>query len=147
MATNPAIAMPGQAAEELDPITFEVLRNAFEYTCGRMTTILQRTSFSPILSDMLDFSNAIYDSQVRLLGQSGNPVHLAAMQYSADASLAKFPIAEMRPGDVIVSVDNRPVSSAQEFGELLERGDFEGGILLRLVRNGIRRYEILKIRD
>ena len=85
MATNPAIAMPGQAAEELDPITFEVLRNAFEYTCGRMTTILQRTSFSPILSDMLDFSNAICDSQVRLLGQSGNPVHLAAMQYSARA--------------------------------------------------------------
>ncbi|HIM45357.1 MAG TPA: methylhydantoinase [Alphaproteobacteria bacterium] len=97
--------MLGQAAEELDPITFEVLRNAFEYTCGRMTTILQRTSFSPILSDMLDFSNAIYDSQVRLLGQSGNPVHLAAMQYSADASLAKFPIAEMRPGDVIVLND------------------------------------------
>ena len=55
--------------------------------------------------------------------------------------------AMVRPGDVIVSVDNRPVSSAQEFGELLERGDFEGGILLRLVRNGIRRYEILKIRD
>ena len=55
--------------------------------------------------------------------------------------------AMVRPGDVIVSVDNRSVSSAQEFGELLERGDFEGGILLRLVRNGIRRYEILKIRD
>ena len=34
MATNPAIAMPGIAAEELDPITFEVLRKAFEYTCG-----------------------------------------------------------------------------------------------------------------
>ena len=27
------------------------------------------------------------------------------MQYSADASLAKFPIAEMRPGDVIVLND------------------------------------------
>lgn len=105
MAVNKVIAERRASEAAVDPITFEVLRNAFEYTCARMTTILQRTSFSPILSDMLDFSNAIYDAELRLLGQSGNPVHLAAMQYSADASIRKFPIEQMRPGDVIVLND------------------------------------------
>ena len=61
MATNQAIATERASEAAIDPITFEVLRNAFEYTCARMTTIVQKTSFSPILSDMLDFSNAIYD--------------------------------------------------------------------------------------
>jgi N-methylhydantoinase B/oxoprolinase/acetone carboxylase alpha subunit len=105
MATNQAIATERASEAAIDPITFEVLRNAFEYTCARMTTIVQKTSFSPILSDMLDFSNAIYDADLRLLSQAGNPVHLAAMQYSADASIQKFPIEQMRPGDVIVLND------------------------------------------
>ena len=33
----------------IDHVTFEVLRNLFEYTCDRMTAVLQRASFSPIL--------------------------------------------------------------------------------------------------
>jgi N-methylhydantoinase B/oxoprolinase/acetone carboxylase alpha subunit len=71
-----------------------------------MTTIMQRTSFSPILADILDFSNAIYDSKVRLLAQAANcPVHLAAMQYSADAAIARFPIETLKPGDVIALND------------------------------------------
>ncbi|WP_036255159.1 hydantoinase B/oxoprolinase family protein [Mesorhizobium sp. NBIMC_P2-C4] len=90
----------------MDPVTFEVLRNSFEYACNRMTTIMQRTSFSPILADILDFSNAIYDPKVRLLAQAANcPVHLAAMQYSADAAINRFPIETLKPGDVIALND------------------------------------------
>lgn len=90
----------------IDPITFEVLRNTFQYACDRMSTIMQRTSFSPILADVLDYSNAIYDAQLRLLSQAANcPVHLAAMQFSADASLARFPMDTLKPGDVIVLND------------------------------------------
>jgi N-methylhydantoinase B len=93
-------------ADRMDPVTFEVLRNSFEYACNRMTTIMQRTSFSPILADILDFSNAIYDPKVRLLAQAANcPVHLAAMQYSADAAIGRFPINTLKPGDVIALND------------------------------------------
>jgi N-methylhydantoinase B len=92
--------------DRMDPVTFEVLRNSYEYACSRMTTIMQRTSFSPILADILDFSNAIYDSNVRLLAQAANcPVHLAAMQYSANAAIARFPIETLKPGDVIALND------------------------------------------
>ena len=61
-----------QDRDGLDHVTFEVLRNLFEYTCDRMTAVLQRASFSPILSDMVDFSNAIYDPDMRLLSQAAN---------------------------------------------------------------------------
>ncbi len=91
---------------EIDPVTFEVLRNTFEYACNRMATIMQRTSFSPILADVLDFSNAVYDPNLQLLAQAANcPVHLAAMQYSAEAAVKRFPIATLKPGDIIALND------------------------------------------
>ncbi|MCA2380082.1 hydantoinase B/oxoprolinase family protein [Agrobacterium genomosp. 3 str. RTP8] len=93
-------------AASVDPITFEVLRNSFDYACKQMSSIMQRTSFSPILADMLDFSNAIYDPSLRLLAQAANcPVHLAAMQYSAEAATRKFPIETLKPGDIIALND------------------------------------------
>ncbi|TIX35197.1 MAG: methylhydantoinase, partial [Mesorhizobium sp.] len=90
----------------IDPITFEVLRNTFEHVCRRMTVILQKSSFSPILSENLDFSNAIYDPALRLVGQTANcPVHLAAMHFSVQAVARKFGIETLRPGDVVVLND------------------------------------------
>ena len=98
-------AMPIQQPA-LDPVTFEVLRSLFEYTCARMSQILQKTSFSPILYDMVDFSNAIYDADLQLLGQAANcPVHLAAMQFSARAAGQRFGLKNLKEGDVIVLND------------------------------------------
>jgi N-methylhydantoinase B/oxoprolinase/acetone carboxylase alpha subunit len=91
---------------DVDPVTFEVLRNTFEYACNRMTTIMQRTSFSPILADVLDFSNAVYDANLQLLAQAANcPVHLAAMQFSAQAAVKRFPVETLKPGDIIALND------------------------------------------
>lgn len=90
----------------VDPVTFEVLRSIFEYACDRMASALQRSSFSPILSDMLDFSNAIYDSDLQLLAQAANcPVHLAAMKFSAEAAVRKIGLENVREGDVLIVND------------------------------------------
>lgn len=106
-----AVSTPTQNAatgisDRIDPVTFEVLRNSFEYACNRMATIMQRTSFSPILADILDFSNAIYDADANLLAQAANcPVHLAAMKFSADAALKRFPKETLKPGDIVALND------------------------------------------
>jgi N-methylhydantoinase B len=93
-------------ARTLDPVTFEVLRRSFEYTCERMSQVLQKSSFSPIIYDMVDFSNAIFDPNIELIGQTANcPVHIAAMHFSARASLERYPLEELRPGDVVVLND------------------------------------------
>ncbi len=101
--------MSGTSADSgkrLDPVTFEVLRSFFEYVCGRMSTVLQKASFSPIMYDMVDFSNAIYNERLELLGQTANcPVHIAAMHFSARASVARFGFESLRPGDIFVLND------------------------------------------
>ncbi len=91
---------------KLDAVTFEVLRSHFDFTCDRMSKVLQKTAFSPILSDILDFSNAIYDADIRLLAQApGCPVHMAAMHFAAQASVKKFGEEGLKPGDVVVLND------------------------------------------
>ena len=91
---------------QLDPVTFEVLRRGFDYACERMSQVLQKASFSPIIYDMVDFSNAVFDADIELIGQTANcPVHIAAMHYSARASLEEFPKEDLEPGDVVVLND------------------------------------------
>ena len=91
---------------KVDPVTFEVLRSIFEYAADRMSSVLQRASFSPILADMIDFSNAIYDADAQLLSQAANcPIHLAAMKFSAEAIIDKYPVNQMKPEDVYVVND------------------------------------------
>lgn len=93
-------------AQQLDPVTFEVFRSTFEYICERMTKVLQKASFSPIIYDMVDFSNAILDPKVQLVGQAANcPVHLAAMHFSANAAVFKYGQAGLKRGDVVILND------------------------------------------
>jgi N-methylhydantoinase B len=97
---------PTKKSLKIDPITFEVLRNHFLYVCDRMVFNLKRSSFSPILADMTDFSNAIYNPRMELLAQAANcPVHLAAMHFSAQAVRKKFGIENIHEGDIVVLND------------------------------------------
>ncbi|MGH2617817.1 MAG: hydantoinase B/oxoprolinase family protein [Thermomicrobiales bacterium] len=92
-------------AETLDPITFTVVRAGFDHITRLMSTNLQRTSYSPILYDMVDFSNALFDPAAQLIGQTTNvPVHLASMHFSVQASLDAFP-AGLEEGDVVLLND------------------------------------------
>jgi len=90
----------------MDPITFEVMRSSFEYTCERMSRVLKRSAFSPLIVDMVDFSNAVADVDGNLVGQSANcPVHLGAMHFSAKVSIEKYGAENLKPGDIIVLND------------------------------------------
>lgn len=94
------------SGRKVDPVTFEVLRNVFNYACERMTSVLQRSSFSPILADMLDFSNAVYTADLKLVAQAANcPVHLAAMAFSAEAAVEEIGYDNLNEGDVLVLND------------------------------------------
>ena len=91
---------------DLDAVTFEVLRCHFDFCCERMSKVLQKTAFSPILSDILDYSNAVYDADIRLVAQSpGCPIHMAAMHFAAQESVKKYGKEALRPGDVVILND------------------------------------------
>ncbi len=50
----------------------------------------------------------------------------------------------IKPGDIIVSVDQQPVTSAKQFREALKRADLNKGLLVNLVSGKTARFEILK---
>jgi len=103
--------------DQVDPVTFEVLRSLFDYAAQRMSSILQRSSFSQILADNVDFSNAVYDPELRLLAQAANcPVHLAAMHFSAKAIADKFGLDQIQDGDIVVV--NDPYSGGTHVNDL-----------------------------
>jgi N-methylhydantoinase B len=117
MGKTARVAVERDAKSSLDAVTFEVLRSTFVYACDRMTMTLKRASFSPILADMLDFSNAIYDANANLVAQAANcPVHLAAMKFSAEAVIKHFGIENLRPGDVVAV--NDPYSGGTHINDI-----------------------------
>ncbi len=88
----------------LDPVTFEVLRGGFNYIPERMFYTLQRTSFTPIIYDVADFSVSIYDAETNLIGQdAGCPIHLGAMSFSTKAAVNNF--KKLDEGDVVLVND------------------------------------------
>jgi len=95
-----------QKKYSVDPITFEVIRSQLEHTCRQMGTILRKTSYSPILYDMVDFSNALLDRNGDLIGQAENcPAHLGAMHFSTKAAVIGIGMENIYEGDIIMLND------------------------------------------
>jgi N-methylhydantoinase B len=64
----------------VDPVTFGVLEAALRAACEEMGAALRRSSYSPIIREMLDFSCAIFDPAGRLAAQGEFiPAQLGAM--------------------------------------------------------------------
>lgn len=92
--------------ENIDPITFEVVNSAFSHITKLMGYTLQRVSFSPIMYDSVDFSNALFSPDVELIGQSTDvPVHLASMHFSVQESVNRYGRENIADGDIIVLND------------------------------------------
>jgi len=87
-----------------DPVTLEVMSNAFMSIAEQMGHTLQRTAQSTNIRERLDFSCAIFDARAGLVANAPHiPVHLGAMSESVRAVLEAHP--ELAPGDVFVTND------------------------------------------
>ena len=93
----------------VDPVTLEVLRNAFAAVAEEMNATLVRTAYSPNITDRRDCSCAVFDlvdGAPEMVGQAENiPVHLGAMPASVSAALERFPVDDLAPGDAVVLND------------------------------------------
>jgi N-methylhydantoinase B len=64
----------------MNPITLEILKNAFTAIPEEMGAALKRTAYSPNIKERMDASCAIFDAGGRMLAQAEHiPVHLGAM--------------------------------------------------------------------
>ena len=95
---------------ELDPITFELLHAGLISTAEEMGVVLKRSSYSPIIRDMDDFSCAVFAGEGTLVAQADFiPAQLGAMSLVVGTTLERWG-EEITDGDVFVS--NHPYLGA-----------------------------------
>lgn len=68
---------------------------------------LMRTAFSTVVREAGDLSAGVFDTSGAMLAQAvtGTPGHVNAMAASVAKFLAHYPVAELAPGDVLVTND------------------------------------------
>jgi len=87
-----------------DPVTLEVMSNAFMSIAEQMGHVLERTAQSTNIRERLDFSCAIFDRHGELVANAPHiPVHLGAMSESVRAVIATHP--RLLSGDAFVTND------------------------------------------
>src|SRR5207245_3296868 len=91
--------------ENLDPVSFEILKNSLISIADEMGVVLRISSFSPNIKEGRDFSCALFDASGQLVAQAEHiPVHLGAMPYSVQAVLKEFK-DDLSEGDHIILND------------------------------------------
>jgi N-methylhydantoinase B len=87
----------------VDPITQEILANAFTSIAEEMAVVEYRSSFSPIIREMLDFNCGVFDAQGQMVAHSEQiPAQLGLMQFALQAALQRHGGA-LAPGDAVLT--------------------------------------------
>ena len=93
----------------VDPISFEVIRNALVAATDEMVLALKRSAYSTNIKTRSDFSCAFFDAELRSVAQGfAQPVHLGSMAEQVPSAIRKYGAENLGPGDVIVTNDPHP---------------------------------------
>jgi N-methylhydantoinase B len=103
-----AVAGIRQAQRAVDPITLSVVSGALESIVKEMSTVIEHTARSPVVSLSHDYSNAVYTvvngfPEMVVQGQD-QPCHLGGMLSSVKYAAQRF-AGGVGPGDVIIGND------------------------------------------
>src|SRR5438552_6280052 len=90
---------------DLDPITFEVVKNALDSVADQIALVLMRSAYSPIVRDSLDYSTAVCDRDGRFVAQGlTTALHLGSFPVAMKSTIERAG-KTMRPGDVFIFND------------------------------------------
>jgi len=96
-------------ARDIDPITFEVVRNRLDLLVDEMALTVMRTAHSGIVKDAMDYSTAFCDRQGRVVAQGLTILmHLGSFPDAVASVLSKYE-GRIAPGDIFIL--NDPYSS------------------------------------
>ena len=94
---------------QLDPITFEVIRNGLVAATDEMVLTLRRSAYSTNIKTRSDFSCAFFDAELRAVAQGfTQPVHLGSMVEQVPRAVRDYGPENLGPGDVIITNDPYP---------------------------------------
>ena len=100
-----AISSKQVPGKNVDPLTTALVRNSLGSIAEKMKVSLQRTGFSEVIYDGIDYACAIFDHEFRLLAQARTfPLFLGTLGLAAEAIVRKSGGEEsLEPGDVMFS--------------------------------------------
>ena len=91
---------------EFDPITLEVVRHKLEGIANEMEVTLLKSSFSPIVKEGQDASATLFTVEGETLAQAiAIPIHMATLIPIVQTIQRRFPLHEMRAGDIYIMND------------------------------------------
>ena len=93
-------------ADDLDPMTTEVLQKLLLSAAEEMGITLVRTAYSPNIKERRDASSAVFDADGRVIAQAAHiPMHLSSMVELPGILLKAYPVARLNPGDMFLAND------------------------------------------
>ena len=92
--------------EQVDPIQFEVIRNALLEATEEMAVTLRRSAYSTNIKTRADFSCAFFDRHLRPIAQAfTQPVHLGSLTILTPRAIREYGPENLAPGDGILVND------------------------------------------
>ncbi|MCE2450654.1 MAG: hydantoinase B/oxoprolinase family protein [Candidatus Latescibacteria bacterium] len=92
--------------DQIDPIQFEVIRNALLEATEEMAIALRRSAYSTNIKTRADFSCAFFDRQLRPVAQAfTQPVHLGSLTILTPRAVAEYGPENLQAGDAILVND------------------------------------------
>lgn len=90
----------------IDPVTVTVIGSALKALIGESGDALRRSSHSPIIREMLDYSCALFNARGEVIAEDANiPALLCSMTYAMPHLLAENPPESIAPGDIFIGND------------------------------------------
>ncbi len=121
--------MQGDIKQDLDPVTFEVLKNSFITSVDQMAEQMLRTCYSFVIYNR-DFSNGLHDADGNCVAQGNSDiaVHVGTLHYTCKDVIRVFK-GDMYPGDVYAI--NDPYAGGTHFSDVrLIRPIFDEEVLI-----------------
>jgi N-methylhydantoinase B len=92
-------------SQKIDPITFELFKNAIFSIADEMALTVVRTTYSGVLKDNMDFSTGFADANGKLVAQGLTlPGHLGSVPTAMDSIMKHF-ADDIAEGDVFIMND------------------------------------------
>ena len=92
-------------SNEIDPVTFEVIKNALDSLADEMALVLMRSAHSAVCRDSLDYSTGVCDAHGRMVAQGlMTPMHMGTFPHSMRTLLELWG-DDMNPGDIFITND------------------------------------------
>ena len=92
-------------SRNIDPITFEVVRNALSSIADEMALVVLRSAYSPVVRDAMDYSTALCDRHGQVVAQGLTlAVQLGSFPDVMSVLLREYG-DDMAPGDVFICND------------------------------------------